>query len=558
MRRSLWLLMVGVLLLSACSQVSIATRNDPTPAPPTVTPVPPEPTLPPTATPVPPTPTPVPPTPTPTPIPPPPTPTPPPRELSVTYGPQTIDIAVIEAGGPTIPVVSVESRFNHPLFDDFVVLSPDGNYVLYATSEITNTMNAALWVAHVDGSGTYRVAQFSDQLWSAPPIWSPDSTHIAYVTKALDSPPDDGLQLWMMQRDGSNPALIQQGAPFRPSLFAHMPEGVLRWSADGAHITYNDRWSTPPGRFSIELATGITSRSDSPKQAALLEQRLAPRAVPSLACPFPVLNQKNYAAFMFPCEQRICRAGCAVTAASLLLTYYGVPTTPATLNTCMAELACPLWWGDVAAQCSQGMVQGISFLEPFSYAALDEELAAGRPVIVHITTPTGGTHFVVVTGGGGQVPGGYTISDPVDGSSTRTLARYADHGWTLAQVYRYSGQPTCADATGSDPDGGPIAAGQVISGTIGAPGDSDDFFLNVAAGDTVDLQVRASDNPLDPYVVLYDPAEMYVIHDDDSGGGGDALLRGSVATGGRYRIRVGGYGDSSGPYTLVVRGGSGP
>jgi hypothetical protein len=521
--------------------------------------------LPPTATPPPlPTATPLPlPTATPPPLPtatPPPLPTATPtpvRQVEVVPEGETIGIYLLEpASGQRTHVVSVDSSFNHPLFRDFVSLSPDGQEVLYVTSEILNPLNATIWVARTDGSGAYPVARFQDQLWSVAPVWSPDSSQIAYVTKMLDTAPDEGLQLWRMQRDGSNPTLVAQGGQFRPSLFWRIPQGVIRWSADGTHLEFKDRWSTPPSLFQVNVQTSVITRTRLLKEPAVVEQLVPRHGTNLLPCPVPLFNQKNYGQVMSPCEQRICRAGCAVTAATMLLSYYGSETDPAGLSNCMGQLACPLWWGEVATVCSQGSVQGVSFLEPFQYATLDQEVAAGRPVIVHVTTPTGGTHFVVVNGGEGQVPSGYTISDPVDGSNNRTLARYSEGGWDLVQTYRYNGQPACPDGYGEDPDGGDIAYGEVITGTINPSGDMDDFFLTTAAGDTIDVRVVASnDTSPDPIVVLYNPDETYLAHDDDSGGMPHAQLGGAVSREGRYRIRVIGYGESIGPYTLQVQRG---
>jgi hypothetical protein len=271
----------------------------------------------------------------------------------------------------------------------------------------------------------------------------------------------------------------------------------------------------------------------------------------------PLFNQKNYSAMMLPCEMQIARAGCAVCALSMVFAYYGVPTTPPALTHCMGALTCPLWWGEAALQCGQGLVRGVSFLEDFSYPLLEQELAAGRPVVVLVTSH--GTHFVTVTGGGGPEPGGYRIHDPVDGSSNRTLARYADHGWKLERMYRYEGQPACPDAADRDPDGGSVAYGQHLTGTIDPAGDIDDFFFSASAGDRIAIQVNeqgerepAGDETLDPLVVLYDLDETLLALDDDSGGGNRALLQGIIPAEGRYRVRVQGYGESSGGYVLTL------
>ncbi|NJN68608.1 MAG: hypothetical protein HC884_18810, partial [Chloroflexaceae bacterium] len=492
---------------------------------------------------------------------PPPTPTPTPiRQVAAVVQDTTIDLYLTEEGreegeesSRSRLVTSVDRAFDHPLFHDFVSLSPDGRQVLYVTSQITLPMNATIWTAWTDGSRTTPIAHFSDELWSVAPLWSPDSSQIAYVTKLPGSAPDEGLQLWRMQRDGSAPTLVTQGGDFRPALFARIPQGVVKWSADSTRLEFRDRWSIPPRLFSVTLATGDLAWEHTAKEPDIVQQLTAQRATGGLPCPVPLFNQKNYSAVMFPCEMQIARAGCAVGSLAMVFAYYGIPMTPPALNDCMGELTCPLWWGEAATQCGQGMVRGVSFLEPFSYPVLEQEVAAGRPVVVLVTSY--GTHFVVVTGGSGQEPGGYRIHDPVDGSSNRTLARYADRGWNLEQMYRYEGQPACPDAADRDPDVGSIAYGQYLTGTIDPAGDTDDFFFSASAGDHIEIQVREHASQLDPFVVLYAPDETLLALDDDRGGNNRALLHGIIPAEGRYRIRVQGYGNSSGGYVLALSGG---
>lgn len=510
-------------------------------------------------TPQPPTPTPLPtltPTPSATPTPPPtPTPTPVPWWPVVVPASEHIDIHLQSGDGQQRgPVASVARAYIHPLFADFVSLSPDMRQVLYVTSQINEPMNTTIWVAEADGSGATPIAHFSDTFWSAAPIWSPDSSQIAYVTKRTDAAPEEGLQLWRMQRDGSNATLVTEGGAFRPALFAPIPQGVVRWSSDSRRLEFRDRWSNPPTLYSVELASGTIHQTNVSKEPDLAEQLAPQRATDNLPCPVPTHNQKNYPPLMSPCGWSIHRAGCAVTAMAIVLGYYGVETDPAALNSCMGELACPLWWSE-APQCAEGRMWGLTFQEPFSYELLDQELAAGRPAIVLVTSQ--GTHFVVVTGGSGQHPGGYTISDPVDGSSNKTLARYADMGWNLEQINRFDGVPHCPDSAeseSSDPDGGDIVYGQEASGTIDPPGDYDDFFFTAAERDHIEIQVGAAEgSALDVLVFLYGPDDMRIALDDDSGGGTNALLPGIVPQAGRYRARVQGYGESGGGYWLQIQ-----
>lgn len=107
-----------------------------------------------------------------------------------------ISVYVSNADGssPT-RVVSVDMKYNHPLFTDFISLSPNERQVLYVTADNTALLDAEMWIAQADGSGTTKIAHFTEGLWSAAPIWSPDGTQIAFVKKVPDSQPDEGLQL---------------------------------------------------------------------------------------------------------------------------------------------------------------------------------------------------------------------------------------------------------------------------------------------------------------------------------------------------------------------------
>lgn len=439
-------------------------------------------------------------------------------------------------------VVSVDMLYNHPLFTDFVSLSPDGSHVVYVTSDNTALLNAEVWIAPTDGSGTARIALFSEGFWTAAPIWSPDGTQLAYVLKRPDSLPDEGLQLWVMNSDGSNQKLITEDGDLRPVLFERIPQGVVRWCEDGTCIEFQDRWSSPPYLYRVDLTTGAITRTETDKDPEAAQQLISQ----ALPCAVPVFNQNNYSNVMQTCGYTIAQAGCALTSSAMLLKYYGVNTDPPTLNTCLGNAACPLYWGSVASSCSEGKVSLVGARHLFSYAAIDQDLAAGKPVIVWVKTSSGGTHFVVVTGGSGQTPGGYTINDPSGGSTNKTLANYTNAGWTLAEINRYSGTPSCPS---TDPDGGAISYGQTKNGTISPARDFDDFYFTASAGDIVEIRQNKNGSSLDSFVELSGPGNYYA-YNDDGGGSYNSFLRRTLPSSGQYRIRAKGYGTSTGAYTL--------
>ena len=461
-------------------------------------------------------------------------------------------------GSQQTKVASIAMEFNHPLFGDLLSLSPDGTQVLYVTADNTALLDAEFWIAQADGSGARSIAQFPEGLWTAPPVWSPSGKQIAYVIKQPDSEPDEGLQLWVMNWDGQEQTLITEGEDFRPALFERIPEGVVRWQEDGSGLEFIDRWSSVPFLYTVDIQTRVVTREETAKDPSVMQQ-LDPQGSAASPCAVPVFNQNSYSDNMRTCNLTIAWAGCALTSTAMVFKYYGVNTTPPTLNSCLGNQACPMDWEPASSRCSENKVSWIA-RPSFDYNVLSQDLAAGKPVIVWVDKPndSNATHFVVVTGGSGSSPAGYTINDPANGSSNKTLANYTNAGWRLQSMRRYSGTPQCSSG---DADGGSIAYGQTKNGTINPANDFDDFYFNGTAGDIVEIrQNKASGSSLDPFMQLRGP-NGYSAEDDDGGGNYNSFLRRTLPTTGQYTIRAKAYGSSTGAYTVnlikVTSGGCG-
>lgn len=104
--------------------------------------------------------------------------------------------------------------------------------------------------------------------------------------------------------------------------------------------------------------------------------------------------------------------GCAVTSASMVLGFYGMPINPQKLNQFLNDHAgyegnAWLRW-ESAAEFSPGLVQK-AYEDLPSYALIDWNLLHGNPVIVRIRRTDGITHFVVIVGKRGL---DYLIRDP--------------------------------------------------------------------------------------------------------------------------------------------------
>jgi uncharacterized protein YvpB len=441
-------------------------------------------------------------------------------------------------------IAQVEMNKAPLLLSNYVSLSPDGRQVVYVTMDNPfSRANTVVWTAQTDGTGTKAIAQFPEGFWLVTPVWSPDSQQLAYVKEGVTADPEQRLQLWTMNQDGGEQTKILQGGILRPALFASSSHAVS-WSPDGRRLQLNDQTTSPPMRLSIDRTTMAITREVTAKEKVFSLQM--PASAEALPCSVQLWHQNDYGDNMRTCNLSFATVGCAVTSAAMVFEYYGVNTDPPALNQCLGDSACPLYWGTAASRCSENKVTYVGS-SGFSYGTIDQDLAAGRPVIVYLTRWSN-THVVVVTGGGGQTPGGYTINDPYHYSPLRlTLADYTDNGWTLSGLRRYSGTPSC-----SDPDGGGISYGQTKNGTISPAGDYDDFYFNASAGDAIEIRQNKNGSTLDSFVVLYDPNGNFVAQDDDSGGSLNSFLSLTLASGGRYRIRATGYGSSTGAYTLSL------
>lgn len=101
----------------------------------------------------------------------------------------------------------------------------------------------------------------------------------------------------------------------------------------------------------------------------------------------------------------------------------------------------------------------------------------------------------------------------------------------------------------------PAGGGAVAEGTLEA-GDVDTFAFDLANGELVTLLVVSADGGAvsDPQLALFDPSDVLVASDDDSGPGLLPALRRRVATGGTWKAAIGHFGaaDSAFDYRLVV------
>jgi hypothetical protein len=114
------------------------------------------------------------------------------------------------------------------------------------------------------------------------------------------------------------------------------------------------------------------------------------------------------------------RWGCATTSSAMIINYFGGNTDPGKLNTWLTNNggytgAHSINWFSVATYSSTVLGVPLTYHPGFTPSdfTVDNYLCGNDPVILQVTTPTGGTHFVVATGGKTTSTGStYLINDP--------------------------------------------------------------------------------------------------------------------------------------------------
>ncbi len=168
------------------------------------------------------------------------------------------------------------------------------------------------------------------------------------------------------------------------------------------------------------------------------------------ACGVPVFSQNDPAwryIVMEAGQHYIGSYGCALTSATMIMNYYGTGITPSFLAACLGSNADLLNWVAVAG-CTKGQVQFVDRPD-FSWQRIDALLATGRPVIVGLVGGPAGMHFIVVTAGAGGGDGAnYSVIDPWDASTDKTLRYFTSRGYTPTWLVAYAGSdPNCATRT---------------------------------------------------------------------------------------------------------------
>jgi len=232
------------------------------------------------------------------------------------------------------------------------------------------------------------------------------------------------------------------------------------------------------------------------------------------------------------------RLGCATTSSAMIVGYFGGITSPGALNTWLANnngyKDHSVDWFKVATYATS--VAGV----PLSYQGrsgpndfdVDNYLCSNNPVILQVTSPSGGTHFVVATGGKSTSSGGstYLLNDPGYNCSELDTC----YGNQYQGIRKFSSGPKPLSGLG-------IVAGSPVELLIVAPNGQETGF-DPALGKVVE-QIASSDYYTESV-------------GDDTGGGADTnpVKKIEVVTpsAGQYTLKV--IGTGSGGFTLFISG----
>jgi hypothetical protein len=324
------------------------------------------------------------------------------------------------------------------MFDSLLALSDDGSRLAYVTARNPFMDEARIWAIDVARPGLPTEAvRVPSGLWPLRPAWSADKRRIAFVT-VEDTGSAGRFRLWSADLGGraAPPTMIGEVAADR---FTRGRPSAICWDQGRPAVV-----DASPGTSASGLAGPVQPGGSS--------------------CAVPAYSQND------PAWRRVSVAagdptggfGCALTASAVLLNYQGADVGPAKLSGCLGPPTGPLRWGQAPACIGEPLAGGEQVA--FSWSRLDSVLRSGQPAIVRLVGGQTGTHYVVVTAGGGGNGWDYSIVDPWDGSTTKTLGSYFDVGYNPRTIVTYSAPARSCNRVRSGPSGGFNLAGGADGG----------------------------------------------------------------------------------------------
>ena len=372
-------------------------------------------------------------------------------DADIEIGQGQTTVAVTDPAGAPVATIQEPAALFPGQFLKFVVTAPDNARVLYVTAADLGMRDAAFWL--VPRGGTKALLKpLGDSFWVARPAWCQprpgDPGRIAYIMRGPVSPTQTGLELWVINGDGSGDRRVLVGTPdngLAPDLFYGDRPSPLRFLTGCQRLRYGDDADT----HVVDLDTGAVGQPISLPVAPAppptpVAGVAAPPSQPCYLKPFAQTDPRWGNDLMQTEGTAIRSWGCAMTSTAMIFQYYGLDTDPGRLNRCAGGQADLLHWDPVRARCAADTIPAAArWSGQATWGDLEAALAGGRPVVVGMQGGPAGSHFLVVTSGAGNEAGNYKIVDSWDGSDLQDAGRLhqPEEGLPPQVADRLPGQP---------------------------------------------------------------------------------------------------------------------
>jgi hypothetical protein len=290
------------------------------------------------------------------------------------------------------------------LFDNLTRNSPDNKKVVFVTAKDYGMKEATIWVIDRDGRNIKKIIKTNNYSYFTNPIWSPDGKKLAYLRIYP-------FEIYTDDLNGNKEKIYSE--------FDHKDDNLLNtsqgyggeayfvWNSDN-QIEFENNKEIPAGKYAINVATKEV------KRIGTFESKLSYKNVPWFSQRSTIWGSDQ----LGTCDKTtIYTAGCAVTAAAMILKYYGVELTPRELNTMLINNndqgyvnGCDIRWNIVQNYTENVIFKG-AYYNDYNLDRLNYELDTGHPVILGFNKVpfTNIPHWVVAVKREGKK---YLINDP--------------------------------------------------------------------------------------------------------------------------------------------------
>ncbi len=289
------------------------------------------------------------------------------------------------------------------LYDNLTKNSPDGKKIAFVTASDYGMRNAAIWVIDRDGRNIKKVAKTNNYSYYSNPVWSPDSKKIAYMRIYP-------FEIYTDDLKGSKVKVYSELDHKDDNIFnasqGYGGEAYFVWSSND-EIEFENNNEVPTGKYSINIDT------KEYKKVGTIEQKLELKAVPWFSQRSEIWGADK----LGTCDnQTIQSAGCAVSAAAMLMKYYGVELTPRDLNQMLINNGqgyvngCDIRWNVVQNYAENIIFKG-AYYNDYNLERLNYELDTGHPAILGFNKVpfTKIPHWIVAVKREGEK---YLVNDP--------------------------------------------------------------------------------------------------------------------------------------------------